>query len=89
MRNENNTKIKNARLKMGLTQAGLEKKSGISGSVIKALEQGARDVDKAQIKTLIALCAALDCKVSSVLNDPELIALMQKCEAAIEVQGGI
>ena len=85
MTNENNTKIKNARLKTGLTQAGLEEKSGVSRNVIKALEQGARDVDKAQIKTLIALCAALGCKVSSVLNDPELIAMMQKCEETMEV----
>ena len=76
MKNE----IKNARIRMGLTQAKLAELSGISVNVIKALEMGARNTDKAQINTLVGICSVLGCPISDILTDPKLAEAMRECE---------
>ena len=78
MKNE----IMKRRLEMGLTRKQLEELTGVSHTVIKALEYGARSTDKAQINTLVAICVVLGCRISDVLTDPELIAALRICEQA-------
>ena len=75
-----NNEIKNARLRMGLAREGLAEISGVSVNVIRALEIGARDTDKAQINTLVGICNALGCRISDVLNDQRLADAMRACE---------
>lgn len=74
------TGMRNIRLHKNMTQQQLADKSGVSVNVIKALEKNARSTDRAQIDTLVRICYALDCKISQVLLDKELIELMEVCE---------
>ena len=59
-------KIKERRKKLGMTQAELIKKSGISRATISMLENG-YEVDL-KVSTLLALAAALKCSVNTLFE---------------------
>lgn len=61
--------LKMMREARGLTQKQLAKKTGISVRVIQNLEQGARDINKASVETVLRLSEALGCDVYDIIND--------------------
>lgn len=67
------TKFKKVREKKGISQGILSKKTGVSTGTIRAYDQGYRDINEAKIKTLAELSNALDCGITDILEDEELI----------------
>jgi transcriptional regulator with XRE-family HTH domain len=53
----------------GMTQAELSEKSGVSIRVIQAFERGARDINKAQVVTVLELAEALECDIYEIINN--------------------
>lgn len=70
--------LKNLRIEKGLSQKELAEAAGISVRYLQNYEQGVRDVNGANIKTLIRLSNALDCKVIDLLTDSETIELFNQ-----------
>lgn len=72
------TKFKKVREKKGLSQGVLSKMTGVSTGTIKAYDQGYRDINEAKIKTLAELSNALNCGITDILEDEELIKKIKK-----------
>ena len=53
----------------GFTQAELAEKSGVNLRMIQNYEQGFKDINKAQVVTVLQLAEALDCDVYEIIND--------------------
>lgn len=66
-------KIKNIRIKAGLTQSELAELSNISLRTICAFEQGTRIIDNANISLVITLANALNCKIEDILENKDNI----------------
>ena len=62
------TNLKRLRRQAGLTQRELAEKSGISLRTIQQYEQRKKNINKAQIDTLIPLSKALYCDVRELLE---------------------
>ena len=62
------TNLKRLRRQAGLTQRKLAEKSGISLRTIQQYEQRKKNINKAQIDTLIPLSKALYCDVRELLE---------------------
>lgn len=60
--------LKELRLKRGLSQTELAKISGVPLRSIKAYEQEATKIQKAQAETLYLLARALDCRIEELLK---------------------
>lgn len=71
------TKFKKFREDKGLSQGQLAKGSGVSIGTIRAFDQGYRNINDAQFKTLVDLSLVLDVPISDMLTDEELI---EKCK---------
>ena len=65
------TNLKRLRRQAGLTQRELAEKSGISLRTIQQYEQRKKNINKAQIDTLIPLSVALYCEVRDLLEPLE------------------
>ena len=65
--------LKLMREKRELSQAELAQIARISKRTIQDYEQGRANVDGANIKTLAKLANALQCSITDILEDPELI----------------
>ena len=63
------SRLKFMRELKGMTQASLAEKSGVSQRNIQAYEQGYKDINKAQVVTVLQLAEALDCDVYEIIND--------------------
>lgn len=63
------SRLKFIREEKGLSQADLAKASGVPIRNIKAFEQGIRDINKAQVVTVLQLAEALDCDVYAIINN--------------------
>lgn len=50
----------------------------MSLSAVTKLEQGQRNINKAELSTLLKLCLALDCRLSDILDDPETLDLLEQ-----------
>ena len=70
--------LKECRLKRGFTQKELADRSGIPLSLIQKYEQGRLNIDLAKLETICALANALDCEISDVLNDKNLIKKFER-----------
>ena len=70
--------IKQKREAKGLTQQQLADATGIKKRLIQTYEQGERNIDHAQIDTLCALCDALNCQITDILEDEALIYRFNK-----------
>ena len=57
-------KIKEARVKAGMTQTALAEKSGVSRSIISQLENGKRDITST--KTLVKIASALGVNIGDI-----------------------
>ena len=75
--------LQERRLELGLTQQSLSEKSGIPVPVIRGFEQGVRNINRAQIDTLVNLCYALALRPSEVLTDE---VLQKKCKEIEEYE---
>lgn len=65
--------LKLMRQKKGLSQSQLANVSGISVRTLQCYEQGSRNINLANLSTLVSLARALDCKVTDILTNEELI----------------
>ena len=62
------SRLKFMREYKGMTQATLSEKSGVSLRNIQAYEQGHKDINKAQVVTVLQLAEALECDVYDIIN---------------------
>ncbi|MGN1038213.1 MAG: helix-turn-helix domain-containing protein, partial [Mailhella sp.] len=62
------TNMKRLRRQVGLSQRELAEKSGISLRTIQQYEQRQKNINKAQVSTLLPLCMALYCEVKDLLE---------------------
>lgn len=69
--------LKEQRERAGLSRLELAERSGINSRTIEAYEQGKRDINGADLKTLLKLCQTLNCSLEDILYDPELIELLK------------
>lgn len=76
-KNENLQKLRRA---AGLSQSQLAKKAGINLRMYQFYEQGVKDINKAQLPTLLRICRTLNCKLSEILTDPETLELLKGYE---------
>lgn len=70
-------KIKNERIKAGLTQSELAELSGVPIRTIRAFEQNTRCIDKTNISNVIKLSYALKCKIEDILEDAKNIEMLK------------
>lgn len=69
------SKLKERRMKAGMSQSQLAAKSGIKIRVLQHYEQQTKSIDRARIDKIIRLSMALQCKISDILEDKEYIDL--------------
>lgn len=62
------SKLKRIREDRGMTQASLSDKSGVSKRLIQAYEQGYKDINKAQVLTVVRLAETLGCAVTDLIE---------------------
>lgn len=60
--------LKFERESRGMTQAELSEKSGVNKRMIQHYEQGFKDINKAQVLTVLKLSEALECDVYDIIN---------------------
>lgn len=61
--------LKEIRKKNQLTQSELSKISGVSKRMIEHYEQGVKDINKAQAKTLYNLSQSLGCTIEDLIKN--------------------
>ena len=74
------SKLQDIRKSSGLSQGGLAKAVCLNLGTITKLEQWQRNINKAELSTLLKLCLALDCRLSDILDDPETLDLLERYE---------
>ncbi len=62
------TNLKKARLRAGLSQGELAAASGVSVRTIQEFEQRRKDINKAQLDTIVPIAAALYCSIESLIE---------------------
>lgn len=70
--------LREVRKKADLSQSQLAEKSGINVRIIQYYEQGSRDINGAKLATLVDLAEALNCKLSDVITDKQVISKLKK-----------
>lgn len=70
-------KLKTVRENMNLSQGQLSKITGVSVRTLQHYEQGSMNINNANLKTLVKLCIALDCKLIDIVEDEELIEMIK------------
>ena len=65
--------LKEIRESRGMSQQDLSAKSGINKRMIQAYEQGYRDINGAKLTTLVTLCVALECHLSEIVDDEQVV----------------
>ena len=66
---EKRNRLKFMREMVGMSQSALAEKSGVSLRLIQAYEQNYKDINKAQVITVLSLAEALECDVYDIIND--------------------
>ena len=66
--NDYKSRLKFYREEKGLSQSQLAKKSGVDLRVIQAYECGSRDINMANVITVLQLAEALECDVYEIIN---------------------
>ena len=62
------SRLKFMREDKGMSQSELAKKSGVPLRAIQAFEMGYRDINKAQVLTVLQLAETLECDVYDIIN---------------------
>lgn len=73
-------KLKEARIKKGLTQAKLAELTGINVRTLQHYEQESKNFDHARIDTIFSVCNALECKLSDIISDETYIDVINQYE---------
>lgn len=76
------TKLKEMREKFGMSQSQLAEKSGIYIRTLQYYEQGQMDFDHARIDKIISAAIALNCNLSDLITDPEILAKIEQYQKA-------
>lgn len=63
------SRLKFMRTDKGMSQSQLAEASGVNVRLIQAYEQGYKDINKAQVVTVLQLAEALECDVYDIIND--------------------
>ena len=71
-------KLKKVRVSRGLSQVELSRVSGIAKQTIQGYER--TRVKNIRFETLCNLCLALNCKITDIVDDKELIEKFNKCK---------
>ena len=71
-------KLSECRIKRGLSQAKLSEKSGVNLRSLQNYEQGHRKIETANLFTICRLAQALECSISDIIDDKNLIDLYEK-----------
>lgn len=72
------SKLQELRKNKNISQNELSKKTRISKKNIQAYEQQERNIDGAGLDKLVPLAIALQCKISDILENEELIKLCKE-----------
>lgn len=73
--------LKWVRCSKGLTQKALAERSGVNYRTIQDYEQdGGVPIEGARLSTLLALAKVLECRITDILDDQDLIRLYQEVE---------
>lgn len=72
------SKLQEKRIAAGLSQSQLAKAAGVAVGVLQHYEQGTRNIDGVKIGTLADLAAALGCKITDILESPELVEKVRR-----------
>ena len=62
------SRLKFMREEKGMSQSSLSEQSGVNIRTIQAYEQGLKDINKAQVVTVLQLAEALECDVYEIIN---------------------
>lgn len=71
-------KLKEMRLSRGLSQSKLASKAGINVRTLQNYEQGFKDFNNSQLKTVVRVADALNCNLQDIIDDQELIDMLNK-----------
>ena len=66
--------LQEMRKKRGYSQSELAAASGVKVRTLQAYESGLSNINQANLTTLCNLAIALDCRITDILTDKELIA---------------
>ena len=80
--------LKEIRESRGMSQQDLANKSGINKRIIQAYEQGYRKINGAKLTTLVTLCLALECHLSEIVDDSQLVKDLKAYERITRIEGG-
>lgn len=72
------TRLQDLRLEKNLSQSQFSKLCGVKTGVLQMYEQGARNLDGAQIKTLLNLSTSLGCRISDLIENDALRVNLKK-----------
>ena len=73
--------LKEIRESHGMSQQDLADKSGIHKRMIQAYEQGYRDINGAKLSKLVTFCSVLECHLSEIVDDAQLVKDLKAYEA--------
>lgn len=67
------TKLRRLRVVKGYSQSELSEMSGVTIQTLRRYEQSPVPIDGAKLKTLVALCRSLNCKIEDIIESEELL----------------
>lgn len=73
-------KLQEARKKKGLSQSELARIAGVNLQTLQRYENGIRTIDSARLDIAFSLALALECKLSDLIEDRDLMAMVQDYE---------
>ena len=76
--------LKEIRESRGMSQQDLADKSGINKRMIQAYEQGYRDINGAKLSKLVTFCIVLECRLSEIVEDAQLVKDLKALEVEHE-----
>ena len=80
MRYKTYNRLRQARLKKGYSIGELAGISGVNQRMIGKYENGEKDIDSARLETLVKLSFALECRISSIINNDTLRKALSELE---------
>lgn len=84
MRYKTYNRLRQARLKKGYSIGELAEVSGVNQRMIGKYENGEKDIDSARLETLVKLSLALECRISSIINNGTLRKALSELEGLSE-----
>lgn len=82
-----NDKLKTLRRAAGISQTQLAATAGLNVRMVQYYEQGVKDLNAAKLQTLLKLCNALNCALSDIITDPDVLEMLAVYEKEREAAG--